>query len=115
MSTKSKSQSITEIWAHDPEVLKRLIPASEIKRRGISMIDPLLADGPVYILKNDRIEYIVMDRAYYEDVLEDQEEAENARIEEALTDVRAGRVRTMTAAEIMAEARGAACVPADTD
>lgn len=105
MSTSSRTQSITEIWAHDPEVLKRLIPASEIKRRGISMIDPLLAEGPVYILKNDRIEYVVMGRAHYEDVLEDQEEAENARVEKALEDVRAGRVRRMTAEEFIRETR----------
>ncbi|HKS90751.1 MAG TPA: hypothetical protein VJQ83_02390 [Tepidiformaceae bacterium] len=107
MSTAPKTESITETWAHDPEVLKRLIPASEIKRRGISMVDPLLAEGPVYIIKNDRIEYVVMGRAHYEDVLEDQEEAENARIEQAMADVRAGRIRTMTVDEIMAEARGA--------
>ena len=105
MSTASKTESITETWAHDPEVLKRLIPASEIKRRGISMIDPLLAEGPVYIIKNDRIEYVVMGRAHYEDVMEDQDEASAARVRVSLEELARGEGRVMTVDEIMAEAR----------
>jgi PHD/YefM family antitoxin component YafN of YafNO toxin-antitoxin module len=105
MSTTSRTPSITEVWAHDPEVLKRLIPASEIKRRGISMIDPLLAEGPVYILKNDRIEYVVMGRADYEDVLEDQDEASDARVRQSLEELARGEGRIMTAEEIIRELR----------
>ncbi|MBN9492592.1 prevent-host-death protein [bacterium] len=85
--------------------MKRLIPASEIKRRGISMVDPLLAEGPVYIIKNDRIEYVVMGRATYEDVLEDQDEASDARVRQSLEELARGEGRIMTVEEIMAEAR----------
>jgi PHD/YefM family antitoxin component YafN of YafNO toxin-antitoxin module len=105
MSTESRTESITERWKHDPEVMKRLIPASEIKRRGISMVDPLLAEGPVYIIKNDRIEYVVMGRATYEDVLEDQDEASDARVRQSLEELARGEGRIMTVEEIMAEAR----------
>lgn len=103
MSTASKTESVTEKWAHDPEVLKRLIPASEIKRRGISMIDPLLAEGPVYILKNDRIEYVVMGRAHYEDVIEDQDEASDARVRVSLEELARGEGERMTAEEFIRE------------
>jgi len=105
MSTETRTESITQKWAHDPEVMKRLIPASEIKRRGISMVDELLVEGPVYILKNDRIEYVIMGRATYEDVMEDQDEASDARVRESLEELARGEGRVMTIDEIMADAR----------
>lgn len=103
MSTDTSTKSITQKWAHDPEVMKRLIPASEIKRRGISMVDELLIEGPVYILKNDRIEYVIMGRAHYEDVMEDQDEASDARVRESLEELARGEGRVMSVDEIIRE------------
>lgn len=103
MSTETRTESITQKWAHDPEVMKRLIPASEIKRRGISMVDELLVEGPVYILKNDRIEYVIMGRATYEDVMEDQDEASDARVRESLEELARGEGRVMSVDEIISE------------
>ena len=105
MSTDTSTKSITQKWAHDPEVMKRLIPASEIKRRGISMVDELLIEGPVYILKNDRIEYVIMGRAHYEDVLEDQEEATAAHVRASLEELARGEGRVMSAGEMIREFR----------
>jgi PHD/YefM family antitoxin component YafN of YafNO toxin-antitoxin module len=79
----------------------RTIAASEIKRRGMGAIDEMLKEGPVYVIKNNRIQYVIMDRARYEEVLEDQEEAAVARVKASLEDVAAGRVRTMSVEEIM--------------
>ena len=42
------------------------IPAQEIKRRGISVVDELLAQGPVQVIKNNRPRYVVMTTADYE-------------------------------------------------
>ena len=103
MSTETRTESITQKWAHDPEVMKRLIPASEIKRRGISMVDELLIEGPVYVLKNDRIEYVIMGRAHYEDVMEDQDEASDARVRESLEELARGEGRVMSVDEIINE------------
>jgi len=81
----------------------RTIPASEIKRRGISAVDEMLKEGPVYVIKNNCIQYIIMDRARYEAVLEDQEEATIARVKASREELAAGLGRRMTAEEIIKE------------
>ena len=81
----------------------RSIAASEIKRRGISAIDEMLKEGPVYVIKNNCIQYIIMDRTRYEEILEDQEEATIARVKASIEDIAAGRVRSMTAEELIRE------------
>ena len=81
----------------------RTIPAREIKRRGISAVDDALEDGPVHIIKNDEPLYVVMSEAQYRALLDEQYEAHVARVREALTDVEAGRVRTVTAQSLIEE------------
>jgi PHD/YefM family antitoxin component YafN of YafNO toxin-antitoxin module len=75
------------------------IPAQEIKQRGISAVDELLARGPVHIISRNRPKYVVMDEQQYQDLLEDQEEAELARVRASLEDIAAGRVRRFDNAE----------------
>jgi PHD/YefM family antitoxin component YafN of YafNO toxin-antitoxin module len=82
----------------------RTIPAQEIKRRGISAVDELIKDGPAFVVKNNCVAYVVMSAEHYEELLEDQREAEGARIRAGLDDVAAGRVAKMSVQEIMAEA-----------
>jgi len=84
-------------------VLGRAVPASEIKRCGISVCDAKLKEGPVYVIKNNRIEYIVLNRAQYEEFLEEAEGASDARVRESLEDIAAGRGRSVTADELIAE------------
>jgi PHD/YefM family antitoxin component YafN of YafNO toxin-antitoxin module len=81
----------------------RTIPAREIKRRGISAVDEALKEGPVHVIKNDEPRYVIMDEAYYREMLEDQREAAVARVRAALEDVKAGRVRPTTAEELIRE------------
>ena len=69
-----------------------VVPAQEIKRRGIAAVDEALAEGPVHIIKNNRPQYVVLTEERYAELLEAQEEAALARIRASLEDARAGRV-----------------------
>ncbi|MEW5892817.1 MAG: prevent-host-death protein [Pseudomonadota bacterium] len=69
-----------------------ILPAQEIKRRGISAVDEALARGPVHIIKNNRPQYVVLTEENYRELLELQEEATLARIKASLEDAKAGRV-----------------------
>jgi PHD/YefM family antitoxin component YafN of YafNO toxin-antitoxin module len=69
-----------------------IVPAQEIKRRGIAAVDEALAQGPVHIIKNNRPQYVVLTEENYRELLEAQEEAALARIKASLDDARAGRV-----------------------
>lgn len=69
-----------------------VIPAQEIKRRGMAAVDEALAEGPVHIIKNNRPQYVVLTEERYRELLETQEEAALGRIKASLEDARAGRV-----------------------
>lgn len=81
----------------------RSIPAREIKRRGISAVDEYLKEGPVQVIKNDRPAYVILDQTQYESLLEAQEEAYRARIQAALDDLNAGRIRRVSAQALIDE------------
>ena len=68
-----------------------VVPAQEIKRRGIAAVDEALAQGPVHIIKNNRPQYVVLTEERYRELLESQEEAALARIKASLEDAKAGR------------------------
>ena len=69
-----------------------IVPAQEIKRRGITAVDEALAHGPVHIVKHNRAQYVVLTEAHYRELLDSQEEAELARLKASLDDAKAGRV-----------------------
>ena len=79
----------------------RTVAAHEIKRRGIGAFDELLGEGPLYIIKNDRPQYVLMTAEHFEEMVEDQREAEIARIKASEDDVKAGRVRRVSAQELI--------------
>jgi PHD/YefM family antitoxin component YafN of YafNO toxin-antitoxin module len=79
------------------------IPAKEIKRRGIAAVDDLIAKGAVHVIRNNRPEYVVLTEARYQELLEAQEEAYEARVLASLEDYKAGRVRRGTAADLIKE------------
>lgn len=68
-----------------------IVPAQEIKRRGMVAVDEALAEGPVHIIKNNRPQYVVLTEERYNELLEMQEEAVLARIKASLEDAKAGR------------------------
>jgi hypothetical protein len=41
------------------------ISAEEIKRRGISAADETLKEGPVYVIKNNRPQYVILTKEQY--------------------------------------------------
>ncbi|MBY0579258.1 MAG: type II toxin-antitoxin system Phd/YefM family antitoxin [Burkholderiales bacterium] len=69
-----------------------IVPAQEIKRRGIAAVDEALTQGPVHIIKNNRPQYVVLTEENYGELLEAQAEAALARIKLSLEDVRDGRI-----------------------
>ena len=79
------------------------IPAQEIKRRGIGAVDELLAKGPVHVIRENRPQYVVMTEERYQEFLDSQEEAFEARIQASLEDLKAGRVFRGTAEELIRE------------
>jgi PHD/YefM family antitoxin component YafN of YafNO toxin-antitoxin module len=81
----------------------RTIPAREIKRRGIGVVEQALKEGPVHIIKNDQPRFVVLDEEDYRELLEAQEEAYVARVKASLQDVKARRVRRVTAKKLIEE------------
>jgi PHD/YefM family antitoxin component YafN of YafNO toxin-antitoxin module len=79
------------------------IAAQQIKRKGISAVDELIAAGPVHIIKNNQPEYVVLSEERYSELLEAEEEAYNARIRASLAAVKSGRVKRGTADDLIKE------------
>jgi PHD/YefM family antitoxin component YafN of YafNO toxin-antitoxin module len=81
----------------------KTIAAREIKRRGIQAVEDALKEGPVHIIKNDQPTFVVMDEEHYRELVEAQEQAYVARIKASLQDVKAKRVRRVTAKKLIEE------------
>jgi len=79
-----------------------MIAAQEVKRRGITAVDDLLAQGPVQIVKNNRPRYVVISEKEYETLMTDLAEA---RLTASEADVKAGRVKRGSSATLMTELR----------
>ena len=80
------------------------IPAQEIKRRGIAAVDDVIAKGDVHIIRNNQPQYVVLSENRYQELLEAQDEAYEARVRASLEDLRAGRVRRFSSAEELLQA-----------
>jgi PHD/YefM family antitoxin component YafN of YafNO toxin-antitoxin module len=81
----------------------RLIPAAEIKRRGISSLDELLDDGPVYVIKNGRPRYVVLSEESYRELLEGYEASERESIRESLRAARSGDLKRSSVEDTIKE------------
>jgi len=79
------------------------IPALEIKRRGISIIDAKVEFGPVHIIKNNRPQYVVMTETRYEAMMDEMNEAWELRIKASLDEASAGQVKKGTAEKLIHE------------
>ncbi len=76
------------------------IPAGEIKRRGIAAVDQALREGPVHVIRENRPQYVVLNEDQYRELVEASREAHVSRVREALADVREGRTRPVSIADI---------------
>ncbi len=76
------------------------IPAQDVKRRSIGAVDDFLAHEPVHIIKNNQPMYVVLREKDYQTMMED---LALARIEASEGDLRSGRTRKGTAADLLKE------------
>ncbi len=72
----------------------KTITAQEIKRRGISAVDEKLKNGPVYVIKNNKMQYVVMDEKSYSELIAEQEASYTARLKQAIEEVNNADVRS---------------------
>ena len=77
-----------------------LISVQDVKRKGMSVFDAALKDGPVQLVRSNRAEYVVLSTKDYQELIDDLSEA---RLEASMRDLQAGRVRRGTAAKLMAD------------
>lgn len=82
------------------------IPAQEIKRRGIAAVDDIIAKGDVHVIRNNQPQYVVLSQERYQELIEAQDEAFEARVRASLEDLKAGRVRRFASAEELIKALG---------
>jgi PHD/YefM family antitoxin component YafN of YafNO toxin-antitoxin module len=78
----------------------KTIAAQEIKRRGIGAVDEAVADGPVYVIRNNQPKYVILSEKDYDRILFDLAEMRLAASE---YDLKAGRVKRGSSKKLMAE------------
>jgi len=69
------------------------IPALEIKRRGISIVDEYIESGPVHIIKNNCPQYVVMSEERFQSMMEEMNDAWELRIKASLEEARLGQTQ----------------------
>jgi len=79
------------------------IPAFEIKRRGISIVDDQIESGPVHVIKNNRPQYVVMSEDRYQAMIDNLNEARELRIKASLEEAVAGQTRQGSAEALIRE------------
>ena len=77
------------------------IPAQEIKRRGMSVLNEKLASGPVWVISNNTPKYVVL---FADDFRRMRHEAFVAETLRAEAEYKAGNYKTGTVEELMSEA-----------
>ena len=77
-----------------------IVPAREIKRRGISAVDEALSQGPVHVIRDDEAKYVVLSEQDYQTLLTD---LADARLAASEADAEAGRMKKTTAKKLLAE------------
>ena len=80
-----------------------VIPAQEIKRRGISAVDELIAKGDVHVIRNNQPQYVVLSEERYQELIVAEQEAYYARVRASLEDLKKGRVKRGTAEDLIKE------------
>jgi len=81
-----------------------VIPAQELKRRGIAAVDDVIDKGDVHVIRNNRPQYVVLSEERYQELVADAQEAYLARVRASLEDVKAGRVRRFETADDLLKA-----------
>ena len=81
-----------------------IIPAQELKRRGIAAVDDVIDKGDVHVIRNNQPQYVVLSEARYQELVAEAHEGYLARVRASLEDVKAGRVEKFTSADDLLKA-----------
>lgn len=84
-------------------VARRTIPATEIRRRGLSVVDKALKRGPVHVLKGNEPAYVILAEEQYRELSAQYRKSYVSRIRRSLKDLKEGRVRRVTAQTLIDE------------
>ena len=76
------------------------MPAQEIKRRGMSVLNEQLASGPVWVISNNKPKYVVL---FADDFRRMRHEAFVAKCLQSKAEYEAGNYKVGTAKELMAD------------
>jgi len=79
------------------------ISALEIKKRGISIVDEWIDSEPVHVIKNNRLQYVVLSEERYRDMMMEMNEAWAWRIQASLEEAKSGQVVQGDAKQLMRE------------
>ena len=74
------------------------ISAPDIKRKGIGIVDEALNNGPVHIIRKNKLNYVIMSEDSYRTILHDLAEA---RLTASEADIAAGRIEKGTVEDLM--------------
>lgn len=69
-----------------------VLPAQEMKRRGLAAIDSIIDNGPVHVFKNNLPFYVIITEERYNEFLELEETSYRERLKLSLQDVEKGNV-----------------------
>ena len=72
----------------------KTISSQEIKRRGISAVDEDLKDGPVHVIKNNKLKYVIMDQEKYSELVSESEASYDKRLIKALDEIERGEIQS---------------------
>ncbi len=75
------------------------VAAQEIKKRGMKAVDEKIEEGPVYVIKNNKPQYVILSEKLYSELIEEQNASYIARVRTSLNDVKAKRIQTFKNAE----------------
>ena len=71
----------------------KTISSQEIKRRGISAVDEDLKNGPVHVIKNNKLKYVIMDQEKYSELVSESEASYDKRLIKALDEIERGEIQ----------------------
>ncbi len=81
-----------------------VIPAQEIKRRGIAAVDDRIAEGDLHVIRNNQPQYVVLSEERYQELIVAEQEAYYARVRASLEDVKRGNVEKFKTVDALLQA-----------
>ena len=79
------------------------IPAQEVKRRGMSAVDDAMKNGPVYVIRNNQPQYIVLTIERYRELAGAEHQLYIDRVRHSLEDAKAGRLKHVAVEDLIRE------------